>query len=91
MTRMIVETVFDPPASEEELDANAMKLAPCFEGRDVTWVMSYMSLDRRRRICVFDAPDAEAVRSSYRSAGVQFERVWPAEEIVDEDEADGPP
>jgi hypothetical protein len=81
---MIVETVYDPPATEEELDAKASKLEPCLEGRGVRWVRSYMSVDRKRRVCVFEAPDADAVRASYRSAGVKFERVWPAEEIVDE-------
>jgi hypothetical protein len=44
-----------------------------------------MSLDRKRRICVFEAPDADAVRISYRSAGVKFERVWAAEQIADEE------
>jgi hypothetical protein len=86
MPHMIVETVYDPPASEEELDANAAKLDPCLQGHDVRWVRSYMSLDRRRRICVFEAPDADSVRVSYRSAGVKFERVWPAEAIEDDDE-----
>ena len=84
MPHMIVETVFDPPITEEQFDATASKLEPCLEGHGVRWLRSYMSLDRRRRVCVFEAPDADAVRSSYRSAGVTFERVWPAEEILDD-------
>ena len=84
MTHMIVETVYDPPISEDDFDANASKLEPCLEGRNVRWVRSFMSLDRRRRICIFEAPDAEAVRSAFRSASVKFERVWAAEEITDE-------
>ena len=86
MTHMIVETVYDPPATEEEIDASAAKLDPCLEGHDVHWIRSYMSLDRRRRVCVFEAPDADSVRVSYRSAGVKFERVWAADEISDEAE-----
>jgi hypothetical protein len=31
-------------------------------------------------ICEFEAADAEAVRSSFRSAGVGFMRVWAAEQ-----------
>jgi hypothetical protein len=84
MPHMIVETVFDPPITDEQFEAGASKLEPCLEGHGVRWLRSYMSLDRRRRVCVFEAPDADAVRSSYRSAGVSFERVWPAEEIVDD-------
>jgi hypothetical protein len=40
---------------------------------------SYLSTDRRRMVCAFEAPDAEAVRTSFRSAGISFERVWDAE------------
>jgi hypothetical protein len=82
---MIVEYEFDPPATEEELDAMADKLEPCLEGRDVRWVRSFVAADRRRRICIFDAPDADQVRASYRSAGVAFVRVWAAEEITEDD------
>ena len=85
MPHMIVEYVFDPPATEEELDAMAERLDPCLEGRDVRFVQSFVSLDRRRRICVFDAADADVVRTAYRSANVTFERVWPAELISADD------
>ncbi len=30
-------------------------------------------------VCEFEAPDAEALRASMRSAEVSFDRVWPAE------------
>jgi hypothetical protein len=85
MTYMIVETVFDPPATEEDFDANATKLEPCLEGNDVRWVRSFVSQDRKRRICIFEAADANAVRTAYRSAGVAFERVWAADAIDDDD------
>jgi hypothetical protein len=82
---MIVEYEFDPPATEEQFDAAAAKLDPCLEGRDVVWLRSFVALDRKRRLCIFDAPDAESVREAYRSAGVRFARVWPAEEITEDD------
>ena len=43
-----------------------------------TWMRSYLSNDRRRMVCHFEAADAEAARESYRAAGVKFERVWAA-------------
>ena len=86
MTHMIVETLFDPPATEEDFDANAAKLFPCLEGTGVNWVKSFVSQDRRRRICIFEAPDADTVRTAYRSAGVVFERVWAADVIEDDEE-----
>lgn len=39
---------------------------------------SFLSTDRRRMICAFEAADAEAVRTAYRSAGEAFDRVWVA-------------
>jgi hypothetical protein len=82
---MIVEYVFDPPATEEQFDAAFARLNPCLKEHGVRWVRSFVALDRRRRVCVFDAPDAESVRESYRSAGVKFERVWSAEELTEDD------
>jgi hypothetical protein len=85
MPHIIVEYTFDPPATEEELDRMAEQLDPCLEGRDVRFIQSFVALDRRRRICVFEAPDAETVRVSYRSANVAFERIWSAERISADD------
>jgi hypothetical protein len=85
MPHVIVEYTFDPPITEEEFDRMAEQLDPCLEGRGVRWVQSFLSIDRKRRICVFEAPDTEAVREAYRSAKVGFERAWPAEAITDED------
>jgi Nickel responsive protein SCO4226-like len=82
MPHIIVEYVFDPPATEEEHDRIGQQLGPCLEGRDVRYVQTFISLDRRRRVCVFEAPDAETLRTSYRSANVAFERMWAAERIT---------
>jgi hypothetical protein len=40
---------------------------------------SYLSKDRMRMICEFEAGDAEQIRESARSAGVPFDRCWPAD------------
>ena len=70
---------FDPPLTDEEHNRLGQRLDPCLESHGARWVLSYLSSDRRRMVCEFEAPDAEAVRTSYRSAGVGFERVWTAE------------
>jgi hypothetical protein len=84
MPLIIVESTFDPPITDEQFDALADQVTPCLDERQATWVTSYMALDRRRRVCVFEAKDAEAVRQAYRMSGVTFERVWAAEQIVDD-------
>ena len=79
MAHLIVEQTFAPPLTDEEHGRIGQRLDKCAEAYGARWMRSYLSTDRRRMVCEFEAPDAEAVRSSYRSAGVAFERVWTAE------------
>jgi hypothetical protein len=81
MPHIVVEYLFDPPATDALFQHHGDTLEPCLHQRGVTWVESYLSHDRKRRICVFEAPDADTVRSAYRSADVVFERVWTAEHL----------
>ena len=79
MVRLIVEHAYDPPLTDEEHHRAARRLDPCLEAHGARWLASYLAHDRRRMICEFEAPDAEAVRASLRSAEVAFERVWSSE------------
>jgi len=79
MVYLILEKEFDAPLSEEGHDRDARALDACLVAHGVRWLRSYLATDGRRMICEFEAADAEAVRSSFRSAGVGFARVWAAE------------
>ena len=79
MAHLIVEQTFDTPLTDEEHGQLGQKLDRCLDAYGARWMRSYLSTDRRRMVCEFEAPDAEAVRTSYRSAGVKFDRVWTAE------------
>jgi hypothetical protein len=79
MPFLILEKEFDPPLSAERHDAEAQLAEPCLDARGVRWIRSYLSTDRRRMICEFEAADAETVRDAFRSAGLAFVRVWAAE------------
>ena len=79
MTRVIMEQTFEAPLTDEEHGQLGQRLDQCLAAYGARWMRSYLSTDRRRMACEFEAPDAEAVRSSYRSAGVTFYRVWTAE------------
>jgi len=76
MANVILERTFDPPLTEERHAAFAERLSPCLERNGIEWIRSHLSLDRHRLICVFQAPDAGAVRSALRQARVEHERVW---------------
>jgi hypothetical protein len=79
MAAIIVETTFEVPMTDAQHDDFAKRVDPCLEAHGARWMRSYLSTDRLRMVCEFEAPDAEAVRASYRSAGVGFGRAWTAE------------
>lgn len=79
LEHMIVEQSFAEPLTDEAHDRAARQLDPCLAQYGARWLRSYLSTDRRRMVCEFEAPDAEAVRVAYRSAGLPFDRVWTAE------------
>jgi hypothetical protein len=79
MVHLIVEQTFETPLTDEEHGRIGQRLDGCLEAYGARWMRSYLSTERRRMVCEFEAPDAEAVRVSYRSAGVAFDRVWTAE------------
>lgn len=79
MAHMIVEQSFETPYTDEAHMRDGTLLDACLQAHGATWVRTYLSVDRLRMVCEFTAPDAEAVRESYRNAGLRFERVWVAE------------
>jgi len=81
---VLVERRFDEPVAFEEILAIGERNIACFESHDARFVRSYFSTDRRRMICLYQAPDAEAVRHANRMAGVPFDRVWPAQVLAPE-------
>ena len=79
MPRIIVERSFDPPLTQDDVDAAGRRVAGCLDLYRVRWIRSYFSADRRRMVCEYEAADAQSVRDVQNTARVPFERVWPAE------------
>jgi hypothetical protein len=79
MARIVLEQSFEQPMSDQVPSDFAKRLVPCLDMRGATWARSYLSNDRRRMFCEFEAPDAESVRDALRSAGIPFDRVWSAQ------------
>lgn len=50
----------------------------CLKTHNVHHVRSYLSLDGRRMICIFEAPDAEAVRQMSLKLGYSYDQAWRA-------------
>jgi hypothetical protein len=79
MVHLIVEYSYDPPLTDEQHNEMAARLDKCLEAHGARWLASYLAHDRKRMVCEFEAPDAESVRASLRSANVKFERAWSTE------------
>jgi len=79
MELVVVERILDQPYTEEDLRALESRSATCLELHQVKRVKSYLSRDRSRLICIYSAPDAEAVRHANRMAGFGFESIWTAD------------
>jgi hypothetical protein len=42
---------------------------------DVTWIHSYVSLDRKKTYCIYDAPSPEAIRSVAKKNSLPADRI----------------
>ena len=83
MTLVIVERAFEAPQQYAELQAREDEVQFCFTTHRVTRLQSFLSADRRLMQCLYDAPDAEAVRTTQHAAELPVERVWPATCVVE--------
>ena len=82
MEIVVVERRLSEPRAVSEFTQRERCNAACFELHRVRPVRRYFSKDRTRLICIYEAPDAEAVRQANRTAGLPFDCVWTAEESL---------
>ena len=76
LANVVVERSFAEPVTVEALQAIEDAAAGCMELHRVTFLRTFFSLDCRRMLCLYQAPDAESVRLAQRQAGMPLERVW---------------
>ncbi len=78
MPRYIVERVFRDglhvPAGQAGVEL-CRGIVGVNEDLDVTWVHSYVSDDRARTFCVYDAPNPESIRRAADRNGLPVERI----------------
>ena len=80
MEIVIIERTFAEPIDSKQLSEAVERGHWCMDLHRVKPVHHYISTDRRRMICVFEAPDAESVRKANATAGLPFDRIWTAQE-----------
>jgi len=78
MPRFLIERQFAEPAMFTKDAANGIKLINDEEG--VKWLFSFLSPDKRKSYCIYEAPNAEAIRVAARRANL------PANVVIEVDE-----
>lgn len=78
MLDFVMEKSFAEPASDELIGKMRKATETCFEINDMTRKVTYASADRLRFICVMEARDLETARRALESAGMTYDRLWPA-------------
>ncbi|MEX0732088.1 MAG: DUF4242 domain-containing protein [Aquisalimonadaceae bacterium] len=73
---VLVERAFQEPVTIEEIQALEDAGSACLQNHRVRFIRTFFSLDRRRMLCLYQAPDAESVRVAQRQAAMPLERVW---------------
>lgn len=76
MELVIVERRFEAPVDFAKVQASEDEHAWCLRQHDVRFLRSYFARDRQRMICLYLAPDAEAVRRVNDVAGLPYEAIW---------------
>jgi len=47
----------------------------------VKWIFSFLSADKRKTYCLYEAPNAEAIRDAAKRANIPADRIIEVEEI----------
>ncbi len=81
MPMFMIERKF---AEEITLDPTNEVILKINEEVGVKWLYSFLSLDKKRTYCLYEAPDAEAVREAARRANM------PADAVMQVDAPVGP-
>lgn len=78
MPRYVVERTFPDSLPAPADSAGAEKCLAIVErnaGEGVTWIHSYVSEDRKRMFCVYDAPTPEAIRKAATRNELTVDRI----------------
>jgi hypothetical protein len=75
---IVVERNFDSEVDFAVVEAIKDKGQWCLDQHRVRHLRSYFARDRRRMVCLYRAPDAEAVRQVQDRIGLPYEKAWPA-------------
>ncbi len=78
---VLVERSFAQPVTLAEVQSLEDAAARCLEAYGVRSVRTFFSLDRKRMLSLYEAPDAESVRLCQQKAAIPPDSVWAFQRI----------
>jgi hypothetical protein len=76
MELVVVERTFEQHCAFEDIHALDGSGSWCLSAHRVRFLKTLFSRDRLRMLCLYEAPDAEAVRLAEGEARATFDRAW---------------
>jgi len=76
MAKVVLERSFEEPVTDEMIDGMKRTAESCLELNEVVREVTYLSADRKRFVCIFEAADIESVRRAMESAGMAYDDVF---------------
>lgn len=78
---VVVERSFSAPVAIEDIQQKENASQWCLDAHQVRFVRTFFSTDRMRMLCLYSAPDTEAVLAAQRKADMPLDAAWSFEEI----------
>jgi Nickel responsive protein SCO4226-like len=73
---VLVARSFEQPVALESVQAIEDAGAWCLRAHHVKFARTFFSADRKRMLCLYEAPDAESVRLAQHEAAMPVDTVW---------------
>ncbi len=88
---VVVERSFDAPCDASALQAKEDAVAWCLQAHRVEFLFSFFSRDQRQMACLYEAPDAEAVRATQIKGDLPFDTIYSTLPLFEEPCGEQPP
>ena len=83
MEFVVVERVYEQPFTDQDLIDMPRRAGPCFSIRRIKRLHSFISKDRLRTVCLYEAPDASVVRDAHDQESIPYVKIWSADRLDD--------
>ena len=80
MALYLIERNFAQQLDLDELNHEGIRLVN--EDLGVHWIYSFLSADRKKSYCLYEAPSAEAIREAAARAGLPADVIVPVEQFI---------